>query len=108
MAGSLRKLHPPQEVLEAGHSRMCLDNCPIPAEPRHNKFLSVDFQGSRVTSDGGLILVRELDERLGMGGPEHTKEVIRTAKTSRDSPQSRPWRGELGTRGCLAYDCAQR
>jgi hypothetical protein len=25
----------------------------------------VDFQGSRVTSDGGLVLVRELDERLG-------------------------------------------
>jgi hypothetical protein len=27
----------------------------------------VDFQGSRVTSDGGLILVRELDERLEFG-----------------------------------------
>ena len=26
--------------------------------------LKVDFQGSRVASDGGLILVRELDERL--------------------------------------------
>jgi hypothetical protein len=25
------------------------------------------LQGSRVTSDGGLILVRELDERLGLG-----------------------------------------
>ena len=29
--------------------------------------LKVDFQGSRVTSDGGLILVRELDERLAFG-----------------------------------------
>ena len=29
--------------------------------------LKVDFQGSRVTSDGGLILIRELDERLGLG-----------------------------------------
>jgi hypothetical protein len=29
--------------------------------------LKADFQGSRVTSDGGLILVRELDERLGFG-----------------------------------------
>jgi hypothetical protein len=28
--------------------------------------LKVDFQGARVTSDGGLILVRELDERLGL------------------------------------------
>ena len=32
-----------------------------------NGFLKIDFQGSRVTSDGGLILVRELDERLGLG-----------------------------------------
>jgi len=32
-----------------------------------NRFLRVAFQGSRVASDGGLILVRELDERLGFG-----------------------------------------
>ena len=31
-----------------------------------NGFLKVDLQGSRVTSDGGLILVRELDEHLGL------------------------------------------
>jgi hypothetical protein len=30
-----------------------------------NRFLRVGFQGSKVTSNGGLILVRELDERLG-------------------------------------------
>jgi hypothetical protein len=32
-------------------------------QPCFNGFLKVDFQGSRVTSDGGLILVRELDEQ---------------------------------------------
>ncbi|MGH9475697.1 MAG: IS1380 family transposase [Terriglobales bacterium] len=32
-----------------------------------NPSIRVDFQGSRVTSDGGLMLVRELDERLGLG-----------------------------------------
>jgi hypothetical protein len=32
-----------------------------------NSSLKIDFQGSRVTSDGGLVLVRELDERLGFG-----------------------------------------
>jgi hypothetical protein len=32
-----------------------------------NASLKVDFQGARVTSYGGLILVGELDERLGFG-----------------------------------------
>jgi hypothetical protein len=32
-----------------------------------NASLKIDFQGSRVTSDGGLVLVRELAERLGFG-----------------------------------------
>ncbi len=36
-----------------------------PFQLSFNPSLRVDFQGSRVTSDGGLVLVRELDERLG-------------------------------------------
>ena len=39
----------------------------MPFQLTFNGFLKVDFQGSRVTSDGGLILIRELDERLGLG-----------------------------------------
>jgi hypothetical protein len=31
-----------------------------------NASLNMDFQGSRVTSDGGIGLVGELDERLGL------------------------------------------
>ena len=38
-----------------------------PFQLSFNASLRIDFQGSRVTSDGGLILVRELDERLGFG-----------------------------------------
>ena len=32
-----------------------------------NASLKIDFQGSRVTSDGCLVLAQELDERLGFG-----------------------------------------
>ena len=38
-----------------------------PFQLSFNASLKVDFHGSRVTSDGGLILVRELDEKLGFG-----------------------------------------
>ena len=37
-----------------------------PFQLSFNASLKVDFQGSRVTSDGGLILIRELEERLGL------------------------------------------
>jgi Transposase DDE domain group 1 len=38
-----------------------------PFQLSFNRSLRVDFRGSRVTSDGGLMMLRELDERLGMG-----------------------------------------
>jgi hypothetical protein len=38
-----------------------------PFQLSFNVSLKIDFQGSRVTSDGGPMLVRELDERLGFG-----------------------------------------
>jgi predicted ribosome quality control (RQC) complex YloA/Tae2 family protein len=38
-----------------------------PFQLSFNVSLKVDFQASRVTADGGLILVRELDEFLGFG-----------------------------------------
>jgi hypothetical protein len=38
-----------------------------PFQLSFNPCLKVDFQGSRVTADGSLILLRELDERLGFG-----------------------------------------
>ena len=39
---------------------------PSPFSSAFNGFLKVAFQGSRITSDAGLILIRELDERLGL------------------------------------------
>lgn len=39
-----------------------------PFQLSFHPYLKVDFRGSRVTSDSGLLLVRELDERLGLSG----------------------------------------
>src|ERR1700694_583268 len=50
--------------------------------------LRVDFQGSRVTSDGGLLLVRELDERLGLSSlmAEHITDDRRGKNTQLPLP----------------------
>lgn len=53
-----------------------------PFQLSFNASLKVDFQGSRVTSDGGLILVRELDERLGLG--ELIGEHLRDSRRGRN------------------------
>jgi hypothetical protein len=39
--------------------------------------LKVDFQGSQVASDGGLILVPELDERLGLAAQVKVYHIVR-------------------------------
>ena len=68
-----------------------------PFQLSFNASLKVDFQGSRVTSAGGLILVRELDERLGFGelieqhltGPRGTNTPLPLADLLRQSVYSR-------------------
>jgi hypothetical protein len=54
-----------------------------PAQPSFNASLQVDFQGSRVTSDGGLIRVRELDERLGFGAKTQTLNGVSAPATTK-------------------------
>jgi len=55
-----------------------------PFQVPFNASLKIDFQGSRVTSDGGVMLVRELDERLGFGDliREHLTDPRRGKKPS--------------------------
>ena len=54
-----------------------------PFQLSFNGLLKIDFQGSRITSDGGLVLVRELDERLGLS------ELIGEHLTDHRRPNSR-------------------
>jgi len=53
-----------------------------------NASLKIDFQGSRATSDGGLVLVRQLDERLGFGEliEKHLTDSRRGKNTQFPSP----------------------
>ncbi len=59
-----------------------------PFQLSFNPCLKVDFQGSRVTSDSGLLLVRELDERLGLSAliAENIMEDRRGKSRSCHSP----------------------
>jgi len=54
-----------------------------PFQLSFNASLKIDFQGSRVTSDGGLIVVRELDERLGFG--ELIAEHLRDSRCGKNT-----------------------
>ena len=56
-----------------------------PFQLSFNASLKISFQGSRVTSDGGLILFRELNERLGFGEliTQHLTDSRRCATADR-------------------------
>ena len=54
-----------------------------PFQLSFNRLLRVDFRGSRVTSDGGLILVRELDERFGLS--ELIEDHLADSRTGRNT-----------------------
>ena len=72
-----------------------------PFQLSFNASLKVDFQGSRVASDGGLILVHELDERLSSGKliAQHLTDSSRW-KHARLKTQAKP-----SKRGRLMYSC---
>ena len=56
-----------------------------PFQPIFDASLKVDLQGSRVTSNGGLILVRKLNERLGFEEliKQHLADLRRVKNTQR-------------------------
>jgi hypothetical protein len=37
--------------------------------PQFDRSIMIDFQGAKITSDTGLLLLREIDERFGILGP---------------------------------------
>ena len=37
--------------------------------PEFDRSIMIDFQGAKITSDTGFLLLREIDERFGILGP---------------------------------------
>src|SRR5713226_8796569 len=80
--------------------RLSLDNAKSPLAPAHWRIHAVfAFQGSRVTSDAGLILARELEERLGL--ERAAASVSANLRSERRPPNNRrPTRCEPRSSRC--------
>jgi len=71
-----------------------------PFQLSFNPALKIEFQGSRVTSDGGLLLVREMDERLGFSALIASTSLTLGGRTP--SFRSPTWSGNRSTAGWRA------
>jgi hypothetical protein len=57
--------------------------------PQFDRSIMIDFQGARITSDTGLLLLREIDEGFGILGPiESELEDTRSRVHSNPHPAS--------------------
>ncbi len=77
-----------------------------PIQLPFNRFLRVDFQGSRVTSDGGLLVVREPDERLDQDRRTagETCALLTAAAGRRASHAGAFWQHAAKDRGAAAAE----
>src|SRR3989442_13558385 len=72
------------------------DATPGPIRLSFNPQLRVEFRGATVTSDAGLLLPRELDERLGLALFEQLDRVVDSGWSP--SATSQTWPGTRRTR----------
>jgi hypothetical protein len=59
--------------------------------PEFDRSIMIDFQGAKITSDTGFLLLREIDERFGVLGPIVTWRILDPGFTA--STLSSKWSG---------------
>jgi len=77
--------------------------------PEFNPAIMIDFQGAKIASDTGFLLLREIDERFGILGPieselEDTRSWVHSSHTQLQMVQQRVYQVAAGYEDCNDAD----
>ena len=77
--------------------------------PEFDRSIMIDFQGAKITSDTGLLLLREIDERFGILGPierelEDTRSWVHLSHTRLQMVRQRVYQIAAGYEDCNDAD----
>jgi len=77
--------------------------------PEFDRSIMIDFQGAKMTSDTGFLLLREIDERFGILGPieselEDTRSWVHTNHTQLQMVRQRVYQIAAGYEDCNDAD----
>ena len=77
--------------------------------PEFNPAIMIDFQGAKITSDTGFLLLREIDERFGILGPieselEDTRSWVHSKHTQLQMVRQRIYQIAAGYEDCNDAD----
>src|SRR4030042_6959268 len=77
--------------------------------PEFNRSIMIDFQGAKITSDTGFLLLREIDERFGILGPieselEDTRSWVHSSHTQLQMVRHRVYQIAAGYEDCNDAD----
>jgi hypothetical protein len=77
--------------------------------PEFDRHIMIDFQGAKITSDTGFLLLREIDERFGILGPieselEDTRSWVHSDHTQLQMVRQRMYQIAAGYEDCNDAD----
>ena len=68
--------------------------------PEFNRSIMIDFQGAKITSDTGFLLLREIDDRFRVIAPRGGIEGTRTSPDEVQRPAHEEKEEAASRRGC--------